>query len=520
MSADASPNFSSVKCGVLFSFLILFYLFSSCYYPAPGGDEVIYSVTAHGLTLGRGFSRYAMPGPHHYEVFDHFPPIIHVLMAASYKVFGFGIWQTKFPSWIAASSAGALIFILVKRLTKKGWLAEKALAIFSLNSLVGNAFVSGRFESLYMVFMMLALFAAFVGAGASVAKKVPTLWLISGIATGLAIVSYYSYAPLSVAILLTLSFLLPRDPVHSRSLRRSAMIFSFLGLAMVCALFYALHLSHRVDLFQLQIGGQLDTYAGKSIGDLIASIRSEPRRYGAFMFRWLGFADLIFLIGAIGLMLRCGQKTARCMAVCCLLWLAFLAVYGTKGPQSLSPVYLFAIIGFSISWDESTSQKKVIDRLASKMICGGVICFGLLRVALIAFTILWQWEARNYSDVEAQIHAHVPSSAKIAAPQTAWYALAGRVSRIHLYCQDFSRIGVQNGAASLNDPAYLKDFSHVILASTAIQQPGLEPFVKMTRSNYVLVYQRKKPFKKLPWTSEDPYFMEIYERKISSKEPS
>ncbi|HUY20588.1 MAG TPA: glycosyltransferase family 39 protein [Candidatus Binataceae bacterium] len=480
-------------------------------YPAIGGDEIYLSAPAlhlvtHG-TLARTFQRGG------FEIFDCFPPVLPLVLASFYKVFGFGVIQTKLPTLLFGLATAAILFELARQL---GGLraASLAVAVFVLDPITYRTWQSGRYDVVFVFFIAATLLISRWCATNGARGMSPVYWGIAGLVTGLAGATYYPFAAIGLAVcgIAMLSSLPIQAALRSKAISTLAFL---AGFAIVAASLFWFLLPH-LQLCRAEMAGISRDYLDPRIGwrNELYRIGSEWRRYEHYAVAQLGFPNL-----ALGIVILCiipktsrGRWESVCLWLAPLLFMVFLTAYGTKtSPRYLATVVAFWCLGLAFVEGQIERQKlPVLGRLAIRPLASLAILAGLVRLLLIVFTLTYQWQGRDYPAFDREIRASIPPGAAVIGPQTVWYALATRTSRLWLYAQGYKTLNTAVGEDAMNDPGSLGDVQYVILTQWVGENlSGLKAYV---HANFRLIRRIHPPFAPLPWAKGAPLSADIYQR--------
>jgi 4-amino-4-deoxy-L-arabinose transferase-like glycosyltransferase len=496
----------------MFALIIVLHVLCLGRYPAIGGDDVVIASPAlnfvrHG-TLARPI--------HHgsgFPVVDCYPPVPPLLIAASYAAFGFGVIQTKLPGLILGIATSLILFLIADRIAGRRP-AIVATAVFILDPVIFTTWQSGREEAPFEFAVAAALLTSYLTIGAG-KKRRQCLWFLAGAFTGIAAAAYYPFAPAAVLVsLLGLLALVWCDAslrIHDK-VAASAWFATGLGsISIVIGVWISPHLAYCRE----QVLGMAPSYLAS--GTALRPMVGEWRRYWEYATREAGFPNLALGIVSLAMILwvvrQKWELALPCVGV--IGFAVFLSIYAEKDSRYLATLVLLGCIGLAVVYREIDGERfPRLGRWVVKPLVCLSIAIGILRSAIVAFTLIYQWQGRDYRAFDAEVRALVPYDASVIGPQTVWYALADGNTDLWLYTQGGGRFAEVTGETAMNEQKALAPVTYIVIdeRQTANRLSGLREYV---HDNFRLVATVSASFAPLPWAKLGPLDVEIYARDSS-----
>jgi 4-amino-4-deoxy-L-arabinose transferase-like glycosyltransferase len=495
----------------VFALIIVLNVFCLGRYPAIGGDDVIMGSTALNFVNHETLARPIQHGAG-FPVVDCMPPVTPLVIAASYAVFGFGVIQTKLPGLILGVATAVLLFAVTTGIAGQRP-AVIATLVFILDPVTFTTWQTGRTEGPFVFAVAASIFTAYLTIGMGKGRR-EIIWFLVGVLTGIAGAAYYPFAAVAVLIsLLSLWALVWCD----RGLRlrdRLTMSAGFVaGLAVVIiamSVWVYAHLAYCRE----QILGMAPNYLGGGFRSQFQVMLGEWRRYWDYATREAGFPNLMLGIVSIAMIPRVARRRWELALpfIGAIGAIAFLSIYEQKDSRYLGTLVLLGCIGLAVLYREidSGAFPNLGLWLVKPLICLSIVV-GILRAALVTFTLIYQWQGRDFRTFDAEVRALIPHDARVIGPQTIFYALADEDADLWLYTQGEPRFARQTGEDALNDPNVLAHVTHIVIdeRETANRLQGLRDYV---RTNFRLLAAVRPTFAPLPWARIAPLDVEIYAR--------
>jgi 4-amino-4-deoxy-L-arabinose transferase-like glycosyltransferase len=434
-------------------------------------------------------------------------------MAASYAAFGFGVIQTKLPGLILGIATAILLFLVTDRIAGRRP-AIVATAVFILDPVTFIAWQSGRDDGPFVFAVAASIFAGFLAINKGKGRR-QGIWFLAGGFTGVAIGAYYPFAAAAVFISVLglwaqvwcdASFSL-REKVTTSACFAAGL--AGIGIAM------SVWMSTHFAFCREQILGMAPDYlsVGAALMHQIQIALAEWRRYWEYATHG-GVPNLALGIPSLAMI----PWVARRRWELALPYLgvigfaAFLSIYGAKNSRYLGTLVLLGCIGLALVYREIDLGRfpKLGRWIVKPLVCLS-IAIGILRAAIVAFTLIYQWEGRDFRTFGAEVRALVPHDARVIGPQTVWYALAGGYKDLWLYTQGGERFKQVTGETAMNDSRALADITHIVIDERQIGN-RLSGLLDYVRTKFRLVATVSPSFAPLPWARNPPFDVKIYAR--------
>jgi hypothetical protein len=334
--------------------------------------------------------------------------------------------------------------------------------------------------------------------------------------TGIAGADYYPFAAAAVLIsLLGLWALVWCDASLRLRDKVAASACFATGLAAI-SIAVSVWMSAYFAFCREQIWGMAPDYLafGAAFGRQIQVVLAEWRRYWDYAVREAGFPNLALGIVSLAMI----PWAARRKWELALPWVgvigfaAFLSIYVQKDSRYLATLVLLGCIGLAVVYREIDSGRfpKLGRWIVKPLVCLS-IAVGILRSAIVAFTLIYQWQGRDFRAFDAEVRSLIPHDARVIGPQTIWYALADSHTDLWLYTQGAERFEQVTGETAMNDSRALAHITHIVIdeRQTANRLSGLRDYV---RTNFRLLATVSPAFAPLPWARNPPLDVEIYAR--------
>jgi 4-amino-4-deoxy-L-arabinose transferase-like glycosyltransferase len=502
------------RAGVaIFAFIIVLHVVCLGRYPAVGGDDVVIASPALNLVEHGTWARPIHHGSG-FPIVDCYQPVTPLLMAASYVAFGFGIIQTKLPGLILGIATAILLFLVANRIAGQRP-AIVATTLFILDPVTFASWQSGRPEAPFVFAVAASIFAGYLTLGTGKVRR-QGIWCLAGGLTGTACAAYYPFAAAAVLIsILSLWALVWCDA--SLRLRDKFTVFACFATGLgAIGIALSVWMSTHLAFCREQILGMAPDYLtfGATSRHQIQVVLAEWQRYWQYAMREAGFPNLALGIFSLAMIPWAARRRWELALPCFGLIgvAAFLSIYAQKDSRYLATAVLLGCLGLAVMYREIDSGRfPEMRRWLVKPLVLITIAIGILRSAIVAFTLIYQWQGRDFRSFDAEVRALVPHDARVVGPQTVWYALAGGDTDLWLYTQGLPRFAQVTGETAMNDSRALADITHIVIdeRQAANRLSGLRDYV---RTNFRLVATISPSFAPLPWARIAPLDVEIYTR--------
>jgi hypothetical protein len=469
-------------------------------YPAVmTGDEVWFAEAA------RNFLEHGIPARLIHAdsvgsaVADFLPPVIMLVQAASFLVFGIT------PLGVSAPSAGVpiavmlLMFFVARRAGASTAAAGFAsIAIFG-SQLFLRAGMYIRYESLVAACFLAYLLATDQAARTTGGSRL--CWHFArGVLVALAGLSYYPTAPFVgiAALLVELVRWRPSSEGWARPaiVELVSLVLGFALAVLPFGLHVAAYGANNYTGFEL-VRRFLDPSLWRQSRDAV------PEMVGLALYFIVGF----------GLWLRHSGKQRLFIVLAAITTLPVL-IYPFQ-PRLLALPMLLAILTVAL-WAED--QIIWLGRLAKAALLAEVAA-AIMMAMIILVTIVVQWDGRHYDRVTAEIDGLLREPGPVAFDQRAWLALrAAQPDReAHQVMAGGSADQVQIFESEiLRDPSGGSHFQYLILnaadlGATIEATPALKQAFAAGR--FAVVARVSPRFTPLPWASKPPYDLIVFQRR-------
>jgi 4-amino-4-deoxy-L-arabinose transferase-like glycosyltransferase len=311
-------------------------------------------------TMFRGM-HYNLEGKYQWSFYD-------LLLAAVFKIFGFGLYQARFLSFLSGVSALALLFLLGKQLynSQVGILAAILFA-FSPIYHVGRI---ARPEMLLTAFTLAALYLCFLG----LQRDSPIFYCLSGLISLLSGDVHLN----GVMVLATVGILCLTQPKTSLMKGRAV---GFYLLGVIVGVIYWL-LAHGPILTELAIEG----YVGSSLISSWAFMQLKLQYFGSYFhggsFQYVSVLSSFMLVSLVGIGIR--RQAADTFLLTSIAAFIPFYLFVFVNTLSLYLAYLFPLLYLAVSafiYDSIQSTTRS-SRATTMMRKRGLVGVGMLIILL------------------------------------------------------------------------------------------------------------------------------------------
>ena len=352
------------------------------------------------------------------------PPGQPVLMALVYKIFSFGIWQTRVPGVLFGSGTLLVVYLLSLQLLRSRNGALLSAVTLGLDPKYIESARSGRMDTQCLFLALLSVFF-FVSLLQDDDENGPQRKriVLAGLCLGLAGITH----PLSVAWVAALGVvtMLRRDRVHLR------IFLWVVVLAAIPALVWILYAAAAGDFELLRIQFLEHGSSRLSGGGVFMNIIDEAIRYAAEYRLAPGLLALYFG-GLVWVLSHRDQfhRSGLWLAILFVVPALFIALFMSKkvGFYFLHPVAILAIAAgamMSALWEGRLIQRA--GRMASQVF-RSVLILVLVNVLLVGIigryaSLAYQWRQRDHRPIARALAEHVPPGSVVWGPPDIWYAV-------------------------------------------------------------------------------------------------
>ncbi len=390
-------------------------------------DEVAMNDPAKELALHGKYRSSVFAGQHHFEeVYLWVPPGQPLVIAASYALAGFGIWQTRIPPLLFGAALLLLVYAIA-RILARGDIRPALIAalLVSLDPQFLQTARAGRMDTQCIFFALLAFWFLLRAGERGDAKLLPNVY--AGLSVSAALITSPVSAPWALSIgLLTL--------IESRN-RRILRTLVYGCAAASLFLLWIVYALRTPEAFHEQFFAL--------VGDHVPALTIPRRIVEEFIRYWRVYktAPLLILLFAASLAWlftkACDRKTRLRLllffGVAFLFNMFFMGKLG--GYYSLHPnVILLMGAGLMLFHFWNVAQR---NRLLLRLAYGSALL--LLALNLLAsgvggrlVTLAYQWEARDYSRVTEALGRKIPPGSVVWGTEGIWYAVEKNGSTLRL----------------------------------------------------------------------------------------
>jgi 4-amino-4-deoxy-L-arabinose transferase-like glycosyltransferase len=340
-----------------------------------------------------------------------------LVTAAVYKIFGFGIWQTRTHPLIFGACDIVILYFLVLLLFNNQRAALLSALLFALDPRVIQAFRHSRADAQYLFFALLGIWIYLRNDARK--DKLRYLYLsLSGLALGLAFMTH----PVALPLALTLgAWILILD---KGSRLRSIFFFSIFAI-LPLAIFWFVYVGNSTSIFLLQFMPTVKLHSES--GSILHRIISLSLRLWLF-YREIPFLLLTHAVSFLWVMFNPAYQKRIKIIIGVLFVLPLLfSLYGASSHFCLyllpalticSGVFIAAVLPIR------GSRPLKIHPLIIKIFIIALLANLLMRGIIGRYIVLaCQWKERDYRSIELPILETIPKGSIVwGSPQT-WYAL-------------------------------------------------------------------------------------------------
>ncbi|MDA9101222.1 glycosyltransferase family 39 protein [Omnitrophica bacterium] len=385
------------------------------------------------------------------EVYLWQPPLQPLLTAVIYKLFGFGIWQTRVPPVFFGSCLAGLLFIIGRKLFQNQMAGFLSALFFILNPLFLQMVRSGRMDGQFLFLSVLGIYFFFRWNDKGRHRK----WLtFSGFAFGAACITH----PTGIVWVLAGCILLAIDESGGRIKNMLTFTFS----AALFPMMWILWALRTPELFWKQfIGHGVDRLTGGSIIERpIREIYRYVRDYRRTPLLLISYAaSFVWFIRYR----KISPHLFRSLFVLFMVPFLFSMFFMTKeasGYYSLLPCLILSLCtgAMFVHWFRIIPPKmKWIPAMVFTIVISNMLASGLLGRYMV---LAQQWRFRDYRVVESAIDRSIPKGSLVIGPPQIWYAIVKSGSTLKLgqnpdpAVHEFAVLAVEDKPHSL--PGYKK----------------------------------------------------------------
>jgi 4-amino-4-deoxy-L-arabinose transferase-like glycosyltransferase len=385
-------------------------------YPLVFEDEVTLDEPARELAftghLRSSYIALSNPSKSFDRCFFWQPPGQALMVASSYKLFGFGIWQTRLPGLACAALCVLLMGLVCGELGCAVCVLAGDLFLI-LNPQFFRTATNARMDTLCWMFLLASLFVYLRFCQRERYHAVLSS-AVSGLLVGLACMAH----PLAVSWAIGFNIII--------FLRKSG-IKAWLLFNVACALPTAAWLAWAYPHWSIFVEQFLRHGASRmATGGLLSRLFAEAQRtlvtHGPAPLYLLA---IFFGLFAAVLKVLPKSKPPRDILILALVVGCFVTLFMGKQSGEYNAYYFIPFAVLSATGLEATyASSKLIGRRLLKLSGLIVVCWSMARLVspiIIANTV--QAQARDYALVERQLDALLPKGTEVWGSPEAWYAV-------------------------------------------------------------------------------------------------
>jgi 4-amino-4-deoxy-L-arabinose transferase-like glycosyltransferase len=427
------------------------------------------------------------------------PPGQPLLTSVSYKIFGFGIWQTRVPQILCSMVMLCVFIALLNRIVGSSVAILSALC-FCCDPLFVYTARSGRMDAQCVLFIVCALWFCFRLIEEGQGKRI---WyaIACGLCIGIAGLTH----PIAVAYGLGLGCVVLitqyRKPINVVAFSFSAAV--PVGIWIACmlmasdsAVFREQFLKHGSDhIVQLSL-----------LGKLIAELKRYLRDYSYAPY--IPFVFVVITIMSVVVLRKSWKSYSNPNSHISILVIGFLflvtfgfnAVMMTKevGFYAVYPaIMLYALMGIVAAYFVSQHHRLVLSILVSVLVLNIISGIGVRTVLALG-----QWEERSYQPLESAYRKYIPEGAVVFGSPELWYAAV----------RNNNKFSVRDYFSSLAYPKYA--VPNPTLHEYVVLRTDEESIIDTLRYTCIAEHKQLLPglLEYIP-SRESPYSFRVWKRK-------
>ncbi len=413
----------------IFIILVLFFLiysFNLDKFPGVWTDEAWFSNPAYTLATSGYLGTTMMYGFYNIMNYTYWqPPVFFLLLAVSFKLFGFGLYQARIVSVILGFFTVLFTYLLGKKLFSKkiGLLSSVVLIANPLFFLVAREV---RMDIAVACFTLIALYFILI----ALKESKPIYYLLSSFFAILSLLSH----PNGIIGIVSIVLIIGMYKIDFKNLRLNLklkeVLYFILGLA-APLIPYLIYINMDFQAFKGQFFGNI----GHSTNNPLNNIITEPTRYSQLLIYFKGLDGHIMAIILV------------IISIC----LAILGVYYVyKNRNFSSKVLLVVLITNIILLTVIVSQKdaywylgillpywsilialpvqnaklklKIRKNLISTIFLFLILGYVLINCYAISHILLTTTN-NNYKEIEFEVQKYIPEGSVVAGEPADWFSL-------------------------------------------------------------------------------------------------
>lgn len=346
------------------------------------------------------------------------PPGQPLVIAIVYKIFGFGIWQTRVPVLVFGALLIIALSVLSKRLFQNSLAAMSTAVLFALDPQFVQTARAARMDAQCLLFALIAvMFFLKMKKESGIDVK---MLFVSGLMLGCAWLTSPIVSPWGISLALLIFLECKGSPWKS-------LIAFAMGVLIPCAVWIAYALQ-TPQAFQEQFIPLVQGHFPKS--SIFGRVFEEFERYG-HVYQHVPFLLLAYVASLIWMLLSNWVVRTNKIRIFTLFVFPFLfnTFFMNKqgGFYTLHTNIILSITaGVLISYLSDarlhllTKTKRVLTMLVI-----GTLFMNVFFVSILGrfITLAYQWDARDYSIVETAVREHIPKGSIVWGAAEIWYAV-------------------------------------------------------------------------------------------------
>jgi 4-amino-4-deoxy-L-arabinose transferase-like glycosyltransferase len=352
------------------------------------------------------------------------PPGQPLLMSLIYRLFGFGIWQTRLPGLFFASGILVMLYFLSMSLLRNHSSAIIAILILGLDPKFIESARSARMDTQSLLLAISGIYLVFSLRSIRDNNSntyLPSM-LFAGLCLGLAGITH----PLAIVWVLSLA-LIKLLWKHSLPTQK----FVWLLVAIVTPLSIWVLSAFGSGELKL-LGDQFFDHGGSRLasGSLFGRISDEVLRYWD-AYRLVPGLLLVYFGGIVWLFYNRRNLSYGSAWLCVLTILPILFntffMSKTVGFYYLYPVSMMALASGAMINHLWNNKTRIFSIFLPRVAVRGVL--SALFISVIGFGILgryvvlaYQWDQRDYAPIKLALERTIPPNSVIWGPPDIWYA--------------------------------------------------------------------------------------------------
>ncbi|MBI4547098.1 MAG: glycosyltransferase family 39 protein [Ignavibacteriae bacterium] len=383
-------------------------------------DEVTLNDPAKELALHGVFRSSVFSG---FDGFDQtylwLPPAHPLITAFIYKLFGFGIWQTRIPVVLFGACAVVALYFVALHFLNDHRSAFFSALLFAFNPQFIHTARSGRMDTqcLFFAFIGILLFLR-----SSYYHRNNSIFLsVAGLSIGLAGMTHPIAIVWAMAIAALILFV-----QKERKVSRLIIFCASAAVPTIAWLFFSLR---TPVYFKAQFLSIVADHSAQ--GSIVSRIIEECMRYGRIHYS-VPLLLISFIAGSLWFVFKRKEDAERKRTLIVLFAIPFLFImffmikdggswFSILHPISMLTIMVGAMAGSflptNIKRPETVWQKRSL--LAASLLLANLFVAGIGGRYII---LAYQWNARDYRTIEEPIRTLIPEGSVIFGAPEVWYA--------------------------------------------------------------------------------------------------